>query len=76
MTEGMNAPAGSLYRPTLIRVIGWTMRSPAPAPAQHLAVARRQQEARPRNSGCRADEGLQIFVALPHGVPEEAYPVA
>jgi hypothetical protein len=44
------------------------------APAQHLAVACRKQETRLREFRRRADQGFQVFVALPNRVAEEADP--
>jgi hypothetical protein len=42
-------------------------------PPEQFAVARRQQEPRSGESPGGADQGLQIFVVLGNGVPEEAY---
>jgi hypothetical protein len=65
-----------LYRPTLIRVIGWTMRRPRSKHQRSTSPLRvGSRKPGPGNSGAAPMRAFRSSLALPHGVPEEAYPV-
>src|SRR4051794_30614931 len=76
-TGGRRAPAGSLYRPRLISVIGWTTRSPC---ARHqrnsspLCVGRRKPG--PGKAGAAPISASRSSVASPTAWPKKPTPVA
>src|SRR5215208_6743533 len=69
----MKAPAGSLYKPTLIRVIGWTMRRPRSRHQRNTSPLRvGKRKPGPGNSGAAPMRAFRSSL-LPHGVSEEAH---
>lgn len=43
----------------------------AAAPAEQFTIVRGQEKPRPPEGLRSPDEGLEVFIALPHGMPKE-----
>jgi hypothetical protein len=72
MIDGSHAPAGSLYSPIVISVLGCTTRRPASRHQRNSGISNRDHDAGPLESFRGRDQSLQVAIRFGDGVTEIA----